>query len=153
MSFNACDSLPVRTLEAPDGRDLPYLSQSQKHGLYTRHICGTDMSAFVLKDSFLLHKRHMQPSPGMENDTAQHVYVLRNLRNLNSVLIQQHPCTAKPVRPSLHLLKDATTQKLNTLNMSTHTVQIISQIVEVEVVGPVPENTKELEVAHRAHEQ
>ena len=39
------------------------------------------------------------------------------------------------------------------LIMSTHTVQIISQIVEVEMVGPVPENTKELEVADRAHEQ
>ena len=81
------------------------------------------------------------------------MYVLRNLRNLNSVLIQQHPCITKHVRPSLHLLKDSTTQKLNVLNMSTHTAQFISQIVEVEVVGLVPENIKELEVAHRAHEQ
>ena len=86
----------------------------------------------------------------MENDTAQHMHVLRNLRNFNSVLIQQHPCITKPVRPSLHLLKDSTTQKLN---MSTHTVQIISQRVQVEVVSPVHENTKELEVAHRAIEQ
>ena len=81
------------------------------------------------------------------------MYVLRNLRNLNSVLFQQHPCITKRVRPSLRLLKDSTTQKLNMLIMSAHTVQIISQIVEVEVAGPVPENTKEFEMAHRAHEQ
>ena len=77
----------------------------------------------------------------MENDTAQHMYVWRNLRKLNSVLSQQHPCIANPGRPSLHLLKDSTRQKLNILNMSTHTVQIILQIVEVEVVGSVPEDT------------
>ena len=81
------------------------------------------------------------------------MYVLRNLRNLNSVLSQQHPCIVKPVRPSLCLLKDSTRQKLNVLNTSTHTVQIILQIVEEEVVGPVPEDTQELEVAQRAHEQ
>ena len=39
------------------------------------------------------------------------------------------------------------------LNTSTHTVQIILQIVEVEVVGPVPEDIQELEAAHRAYEQ
>ena len=70
------------------------------------------------------------------------MYVLRKLKNLNSVLSQQHPCITKPVQPSLRLLRDSTTQKLNMLNISTHTVQIISQIVEVEVVGPVPEDTK-----------
>ena len=105
------------------------------------------------EDSFFLQKRHLQPSSVLENDIAQHMYVLRNLRRLNSVLSQQHPCIAKPVRPSLHLLKDSTRQKTNMLNTSTHTVQIILQIVEVEVVGPAPEDTKELEVAHRVHEQ
>ena len=77
------------------------------------------------------------------------MYVLRNLSNLNSVLIQQYPCIAKPVRPSLRLLKDSTRQKMNMLNMLTQTVQIILQIVEVEVTV----DTKELEVAHRVHEQ
>ena len=38
---------------------------------------------------------------------------------------------------------------MNMLNMSTHTVQIILQIVEVEVT----EGTKELVVAYRVHEQ
>ena len=38
---------------------------------------------------------------------------------------------------------------MNMLNMSTHTVHIILQIVEVEVT----ENTKELVVAYRVHEQ
>ena len=77
------------------------------------------------------------------------MYVLRNLRNLNSILSQQHPCIANPGRPSLHLLKDSTRQKMNMLNMLTHTVQIILQIVEVEVTV----DTKELVVAYRVHEQ